>query len=61
MLPVSAVLLSKKDACLRLFGAASSYRYRQLEDLAAAGEIKMVGDRWVPTAEIRRLAGDRDE
>jgi hypothetical protein len=58
---MSAVLLSKKDACLHLFGAASSYRYRQLEDLAASGEIKMVGDRWVPFSEIRRLAGDRDE
>lgn len=58
---MSAVLLSKKDACLHLFGAASSYRYRQLEDLAAAGEIKMVGARWVPLSEIRRLAGVCDE
>ena len=54
-------LLDKKRACIALFGNASSTRYNQLKALAAAGEIKLIDGKWVPRAEILRLAGDLDD
>jgi len=53
-------LLDKKRACMALFGSANSNRYKQLKALAAAGEIKLIDGKWVPRAEILRLAGDLD-
>ena len=46
---------------MALFGSANSNRYKQLKALAAAGEIKLIDGKWVPRAEILRLAGQLDD